>query len=321
MYLPPARRRCASGVTLVELLVVLAIIGILVALILPAVQMVRESGRQLQCQNNLKQLGLAMHAHHDSYRHLPTNGWGHAWVGDPDRGFDRRQPGGWVYNVLPFVEQQTQRELGAGAPPPEKRTALVELLRTPTFVFVCPSRRSAELHPFSSPVPLRNVDPTADVAKTDYAVNAGDFFVSTGPGPLSLSPTDIRNYAWPDTSKVTGVCFMGSQINFSAVQDGTNNTYLLGEKYINLDDREAGNGGDDQTMFIGDDADIRRWTTGPPLRDTQRVVSKEAFGSMHPAVAYFVLCDGSVKGIAYTIDEQVHRRLGNRHDGHPVQVP
>src|SRR5947208_1320984 len=103
---PPFPRR---GFTLIELLVVIAIIGVLLGLLFPAVQKVREAASRLQCANNLKQIGLALHNSHDTYRRFPSGGWGWAWVGMSDRGTGPDQPGSWIYNVLPHVEQGNLR--------------------------------------------------------------------------------------------------------------------------------------------------------------------------------------------------------------------
>ena len=105
--------RNSTGFTLVELLVVVTIIGVLIAMLLPAVQAARESGRRVQCGNNVKQLALAALTHESAHGFLPTGGWTKEWLGHPDRGFDKRQPGGWVYNILPFIEQQSLHDLGA----------------------------------------------------------------------------------------------------------------------------------------------------------------------------------------------------------------
>ncbi len=108
-------RKDRGGFTLVELLVVIAIIGVLVSLLLPAVQNAREAGRRTQCMNNLKNLGLAAQQHLEKLRRFPSGGWGPQWIGDPDRGNSIKQPGGWVYNLLPYMEQDALHDYGQGA--------------------------------------------------------------------------------------------------------------------------------------------------------------------------------------------------------------
>src|SRR5262245_8528822 len=112
--LSAADRARRTGFTLIELLVAIAIIGVLVALLLPAVQRVRETANRVKCANNLKQISLAILNHQVTCRRLPSDGWGWLWIGDPDRASNRKQPGGWIYNILPYLEQSQLHALGVG---------------------------------------------------------------------------------------------------------------------------------------------------------------------------------------------------------------
>jgi prepilin-type N-terminal cleavage/methylation domain-containing protein len=309
------RPRQRNGMTLVELMVVIAIIGILLALLLPAVQAMREAARKVECKNKLRQIGLACSLHHDVHRHFPTNGWGWQWTGDAQRGFDHLQPGGWCFNILPFVEEAAARELASGGP------STAKLLQTPLSLFYCPSRRSPGLFPYTpTAFSLRNSSTVRDAARTDFAVCAGDQVIHTPGGPASANPTDLASYDWPQFTDATGVSYVLTRIRLADILDGTSNTILVGEKY--LDSRHYRDGqdlGDDQTAYLGDDADIRRWTSAPPRRDDDHT-DIQHFGSAHTGGCHFVLCDGSTRLISYSVDAAVFQFLGNRHDGRALSL-
>src|SRR5271163_521906 len=132
-----------GGFTLIELLVVIAIIAILIALLVPAVQKVREAAARTQCTNNLKQMGIAMHNLHDANKCFPSGGWGWFWVGVPSNvstGPD--QPGGWLFNILPYVEQGNLRNEAAGLTGSSFTTTMQTMMATPVKLFNCPSRRN-----------------------------------------------------------------------------------------------------------------------------------------------------------------------------------
>jgi len=245
---PPRKNgvRRRDAFTIIEVLVVIAVIGVLVAMILPAVQASREAGRRTQCKNNLKQLGLGVQQHTSAFGRYPSNGWGFCWVGVPDRGTGPEQPGGWIYNILPYLEQGKLRESGRGLAPDQQRPVLGKVMQTPLAVLACPTRSGPSLSPANPLVIPRNAHWMPEVAKTDYAVNEGDYITDTRGGPATLKEGDSGQYAWRDTRNATGICYQRSEVRPANVRDG------------------------------------------------------------------------AVKLISYRIDAEVHRRLGNRQDGKPV---
>jgi prepilin-type N-terminal cleavage/methylation domain-containing protein/prepilin-type processing-associated H-X9-DG protein len=339
-------RRGQFAFTLVELLVVIAIIATLVGLLLPAVQSAREAARRTQCKNQLKQLGLAAIVHESARKSLPTGGWGALWTGDPDRGFGRRQPGGWIYSVLPFLEEESLFRLGAGSAATEKATASGKRMEQAVAATYCPSRRSADLYPCLPGVgKWVNATYTERVARTDYAANGGDRYTSTGEpvqpswsasadgvpdnGPATIavgeSPEAMRHFS-QIASQADGVVFAGSEVRLSQISDGTSKTLLAGEKYVNPEHYTSGrDAGDDQAAVMGMNKDIVRWSTqgragtagapAVPRQDTRGIDNFYAFGSAHPSGFNVVFCDGSVRSLAYEIDITAFRNAANRRDG------
>ena len=305
----------AMGFTLVELLVVITIIGILIGLLLPAVQAAREAARRLQCRNNLKQIGLAFHNHEQAHGHFPTGGWGYHWVGDPDRGFTNRQPGGWGYNILPYVEQEALWAMGADLPDDQKRPKLAERIATPLTLQNCPSRRRPILYPNFTH--YRMGVRASTVARGDYAANLGSAGYWGGSSPGSLSAGDgLSEQQWLNYSNGNehdGIIYRRSELPAALIRDGLSNTYMVGERYLNPDHYTTGRSADDdQNFYIGHDRDVLRGTWGRPFQDRPGSHAQLSFGSVHAGSLNMAMCDGSVRTISYSIDPDVHRVLGAR---------
>jgi prepilin-type N-terminal cleavage/methylation domain-containing protein len=311
-------RSAQRGFTLVELLVVITIIGILMSLLLPAVQSAREAARRTQCQNNLSQITKAALEHEAQNGFFPTGGWGYGWAGDPDRGFNIQQPGGFLYNILPFIDQANLWRIGAGATASQKPTLLAQTVATPLAIYDCPSRRVMAVTPYNDPGYVNVVTPP-NTAKADYAGNSGDQFNGFY-GPSSLAQGDSGTFPFPSGGLVmSGICYDRSTVRMSHITDGASATLLAGEKYLNPDSYLNGtDGADNDGWDLGYDWDVNRFGYTPPMQDTAGYADFPAFGSAHPNGFCVSFCDGSIHVLNYAIDPTLFANLSNRADGHAI---
>ncbi len=288
-----------NAFTLVELLVVLAIIAILVGLLLAAVQRVRESANRTVCTNNLKQIGLALQLHHDTYHCFPGNGgWDGqetiqatdgsqttVWVKEFQLGLTFTcgvgqpglmpwdQPGSWAYAILPYMEQQNMFEQRAWT--------------EPVRLYFCPTRRS----------------PAARPATDDrYGLYEG--------GGWAWAPTDYAANALVIPNRP--VCMRIGQI-----MDGTSHTILVGEKSVNPLNYNTGTWYWDEPFFTGGSGGTQRGFGFAPgdgfsiLRDDPKMGLdfRYNWGSAHPNGANFLFVDGSVRVIPYGTPTNIVRAI------------
>jgi prepilin-type N-terminal cleavage/methylation domain-containing protein/prepilin-type processing-associated H-X9-DG protein len=339
-YLRRGKNGHDRGFTLVELLVVIAIIGVLVALLLPAVQAAREAARRVQCKNNLRQIALGMLNFESTHGEFPSGGWGFRWMGDPDRGVGPGQPGGWIYQVAPLLEQGSVTLIGGGLKGEAKKAALAQQRATSISIFLCPSRRA---QPTLQAVEVTgNAAMPAEDGKTDYAASGGTRSAKTGAGPPPNATYDDCFGGFPKCADLwngptnaqiqdllNGVVTLRTGAELRTITDGTANTIMAGEKflppkfydvvtYLPIERGGSDNPADNSSMWQGYDWDNVRFPSASamPTRDSDNVgYLHKAMGSAHAAAVNIAYVDGSVHSIEYEIDEQIWDNLGNGADG------
>lgn len=314
------------GFTLVELLVVIAIIGILVSLLLPAVQAAREAARRMQCSNNLKQMGLAVHNYIDTHKRLPSgfiaNVVAPAVPGTASMmSLTNRGHWGWGALILPFIEQgnlYNTLNIGSGATLDANLATTVgrAALTTPLATFMCPSDPGPVLNNFDQRLADNPADPNAAWYNRHVTSNGNDRiaiaksnYVMSACSSVSTTPP-----IWPQYGPATGVGWINSDCRLNEVTDGTSNTILIGERAFRFDNLNVGAGnalGFSSTVNTpGTSAGIKaaamcvlglayngiNWSTN------NRVHQPRGFHSTHPGGAQFVFCDGSVQFLSENID-------------------
>jgi len=288
---PPDRRR---GFTLIELLVVIAIIAILIGLLLPAVQKVREAAARLKCQNNLKQIGLALHSYHDSNGGLP-----------PAYRASGILPGwGWSSMILPYVEQDglyrnlqvNQVVFGGGATTVTSANVPGGWSQIKLSIFRCPSDLGPDLNPDRQGHAMSNYRAVA--GPTTY--------------PFFYADQDMG-----------GVMYQNSNVRFTDVTDGTSNTLAVGECSYDLRIGKLACIWVGMTGLLNGSiriSDVMWWVD----ESTAQVngPAPQAFSSRHGAGngALFMFCDGSVRFFRNDTDPNKIRWIAGRNDGQVVDL-
>jgi prepilin-type N-terminal cleavage/methylation domain-containing protein len=329
-------RTAPKGFTLVELLVVIAIIGVLVALLLPAIQAAREAARRTQCQNQMRQIGIALQNHHDVKKQLPAGGfWDHKNYPDTPA---IHSGWGWLPKTLPYIEQsQLYAQVDFKLAPADKNDSNNRaLIQTDVPGLLCPSNSfrgettdNEGYYPTKSPI-------QPQVAEADYAASNGDYrnLGGTGDGLDHTADNDADGKPdWPSEGNVWVTSYgpkypsrgvinrYGWAAKFKEIPDGLSNTFAVGECI--------------GAWCMAQNVWTQSWsTTARPINHRNEYYSASSqnwptvdnpqwsdsivFRSLHPGGAHFIMCDASVHFVSENIDHVSYKAMASREGGETI---
>ncbi len=323
MSLAKHRPNTREAFTLLELLIVMAIIAVLVSLSLSALMKARETSNRVTCTNNLRQMGFAFQTHHSQFNYYPTAGAGdftgpsynnNAGAGtSPVAGWN--QTAGWAFQLLPYMDAES---VWSGDPTQTAAVNLTAIVARPQRFYFCPTRRSPTAATYTNAAfPAQS--PVYDAIRgTNFTVGLIDY-------------AGCNSSAWPgggsplfNTGLVRSQAFGKNIVRQDMITDGLSTTLMLGEKAVNPNGGAASVNEDDMGYAAGFTAvnfNTVRFTAANllPVRDKQLIAaSGGAFGSAHVGTWNALMADGSVQALSYSIDPAVYSGLGTIAGKEPI---